>query len=307
MVNISDFLAIPKIDAHNHLNLGMRYKSYVPWAGFYIPDFPRPMHGLPEMHEVIGQFTRNRCVTAKDVQDLITLSIQDAVADGVTILEGSIDIQFVQHCNDSIDEFLSLVQSLVSKFKGSIEFRPELGLGKTFPKDKIDAWAPTCIESGLFKSIDLYGPEVEDGIEEFKYLYELSGKKGLKRKAHVGEFSDAASIKKFIEYFELDEVQHGIGAVHDDKVIQFLKDRQIKLNITPTSNVMLGAVPSMKEHPIKKLYDAGIPVSICTDDLLFFNKSVSEECVALVEAGTLTKEEVLDILNKSIEYVKSRY
>ena len=77
MMSVSDFISLPKIDAHNHLNLGMRYASYAPWAGFYIPNFPRKMNGLGEMHEVIGQYTRNRSATAKDVQDLVTLSIKD--------------------------------------------------------------------------------------------------------------------------------------------------------------------------------------------------------------------------------------
>ena len=88
MMSVSDFISLPKIDAHNHLNLGMRYASYAPWAGFYIPNFPRKMNGLGEMHEIIGNFTRPRAKTMKDVTDLLVLSLTDAVADGVTVLEG---------------------------------------------------------------------------------------------------------------------------------------------------------------------------------------------------------------------------
>ena len=76
MISVTDFAALPKVDAHNHLNLGMRYASYVPWAGFYIPDFPRKMSGLEEMHDVISMYTRTRPRTAKDAQDLITLSLR---------------------------------------------------------------------------------------------------------------------------------------------------------------------------------------------------------------------------------------
>lgn len=300
MISVTDFVSLPKIDAHNHLNLGMRYASYVPWAGFYIPDFPRKMNGLEEMHEVIGAYTRTRTKTAKDAQDLITLSIQDAIADGVTILEGSIDISFVHHCNNNVDSFLKMIQKLLNKFSPSIKFLPELGMGKTFDKVKINKWAPACIESGLFKSIDMYGPEVKEGIEEFKDIFDLAGKLGLKKKAHVGEFSNAKSVKEFVEYFDLDEVQHGIGAAQDDSVMQFLKNRNVRLNITPASNVMLSAVPSLEEHPIKKLVKAGVRVSIATDDLLFFNRSVSEQCADLVNAGLFTKEEVIQLLNKAV-------
>lgn len=304
MANVSDFLTLEKVDAHNHLNLGMRYASYVPWAGFYIPNFPRKMNGLGEMHEVIAQYTRNRSATAKDVQDLITLSVKDAIADGVTVLEGSCDISFVHHCNDSIDEYVELIHGIVKKFEGQIELRPELGMGKLFDKTKIDAWVPPLLESGIFKSIDLYGPEVEDGIDQFKYIYDMAGKLGIKKKAHVGEFSDAKSVRSFIEFFELDEVQHGIGAANDDSVLQFIKDRNIRCNVTPASNVMLSAVKSLEEHPIKKLVEFGIPVTICTDDLLFFNRSVSEQCADLVNANVLTEEQVKSILKQGVESYK---
>lgn len=301
MPTVEDFISCPKIDAHNHLNLGMRYSSYAPWAGFLIPNFPRKMRGLDEMHEVISQYTRNRCATAKDVEDLVCLSIEDAIADGVTVLEGSVDISFVHLCNNSVDSLLALVEKIQTKYKDKIDFKPELGLGKVFDKKLLNKWVIPLLEGKVFKSMDLYGPEVEDGIEDFKGFYETAGKLGIKRKAHVGEFSDARSVRRFIEFFELEEVQHGIGAVNDDKVVQFLVDRKIRMNITPTSNVMLSAVKSLAEHPIKKLYEAGANVTIGTDDLLFFNRSVSEQCFDLVEAGTLTEEQVKDILAKSVK------
>jgi len=177
-------------------------------------------------------------------------------------------------------------------------------MGKTFDKLKIKKWAPACMESGLFKSIDLYGPEVMEGIDEFKDIFDAASRLNIKKKAHVGEFSDAKSVRDFIEYFDLDEVQHGIGAAQDEKVIEFIKKRNVRLNITPASNVMLSAVPSLEEHPIKKLVQSGVKVSIATDDLLFFNRSVSEQCADLVNAGLFTKQEVITLLANSVNDYK---
>ena len=297
MSELEVFKTHPKTDAHNHLNLGMRYASYAPWAHFLIPNFPRVMNGLDEMHEVISTFTRPRCQTAEDVKDLISLSIEDAIADSVVVLEGSIDLQFVGHYKEDFDAFTGMVANLVEKYKDKITFRPELGIGKTFDDAKVQKWVPILMKSGVFKSVDLYGPETFDGLDRFKPLYELAGKCGMKRKAHVGEFSDAASVKKFIEEFSLEEVQHGIGAAQDDKVLQFIADKKIRCNVTPTSNVLLSAVKRMADHPIKKMFEAGVRLSIGTDDLLFFNRSVSEQCVDLVDAGVLTEEQILKILD----------
>lgn len=299
MMSVSDFISLPKVDAHNHLNLGMRYASYAPWAGFYIPNFPRKLDGLNEMHVIIGEYTRPRAKTIKDVTELLVLSITDAIADGVAVLEGSVDIGFVIHCG-GVDNFIKMVQDVKERFSGKINFRPELGMGKTFGIDRIKEWAPVCLESGVFDSIDLYGPEVEDGIEDFSKIFKKAGKLGIKRKAHVGEFSDAKSVRHFVEFFDLEEVQHGIGAAQDDSVLQFLKDRSTRLNITPESNVMLGAVKNLDTHPIKKIVEAGVRVTISTDDLLFFNKSVSEQCYDLVQANVLTMDQIKEIFTSTV-------
>ena len=300
MSSVSDFISHKKIDAHNHLNLGMRYASYVPWAGFYIPDFPRKVYkgGLAEMHQIIGEYTRPRATTGKDAQDLITLSVQDAIADGVTILEGSIDIQFVGHCG-GLDNFFEMVNRILKKFEGKIDLRPELGLGKLFDKQKIKDWAIPCLESGIFKSLDHYGPEVFEGLEDFKPIYNKAGQLGIKKKAHVGEFSDSKSVRQFIDYFELEEVQHGIGAARadDDETLKYIADNKIRCNVTPASNVMLTAVPSLKEHPIRRMFDAGCRLTICTDDLLFFNRSISEQCQDMVECGLFTQDEIFKIMD----------
>ena len=86
----------------------------------------------------------------------------------------------------------------------------------------------------------------------------------------------------------MDEVQHGIGAASDDSVLKFLADRKIRCNVCPMSNVMLSAVPSLKEHPIKKMIDAGIPIGLGTDDLLFFGKTNSDQLYDMLECGLIT-------------------
>ena len=284
MKDIEYLKSRPKSDTHNHLNLSMRYERYKHWSGVYIPNFPRKMSGLDEMHEVIGAYTRPRCKTAKDVKALFEMSIQDAIADNVVW----IDIGFIKHYNNNIDKFLSDVSRLVSKYKKQIEIRPEVGIPKTLDRDFIRTWVYPLFESKVFKNVDLYGPEVFEGIEDFGYIFKLAEKHNIKKKAHIGEFSDAQSVRKFVEFFELDEVQHGIGAAADDSVLKFLADRKIRCNVCPMSNVMLSAIPSLKEHPIKKMIDAGIPIGLGTDDLLFFGKTNSDQLYDMLKCGLIT-------------------
>ena len=146
-----------------------------------------------------------------------------------------------------------------------------------------------------FYSIDLYGNELAQPIENFKSIYRRAKAEGLRLKAHVGEWGTADDVRRAVEELELDEVQHGISAVQDETVVRFLADHRIRLNITPSSNVLLGRVPSLSSHPIGRLYRNGVDVTINSDDILIFDSDVSKEYLRLYESGCLSAEELDDI------------
>jgi len=123
----------------------------------------------------------------------------------------------------------------------------------------------------------------------------------MKLKAHVGEFGDAESIRKTVEVLGLDEVQHGISAAESVEVMNLLRENAIKLNVCPIGNLALGRVPSFKSHPLRKLFDAGLFVTINTDDLMIFNQSVSEEYLNLFRTGAFTDEELDHIRARALE------
>ena len=111
-------------------------------------------------------------------------------------------------------------------------------------------------------------------------------------KAHVGEWGTAQDIVAAVKALHLTEVQHCIAAVQDEDVMDFLKEHGIRLNITPSSNVLLGRVPDMAHHPIAQLYRRGVDVTINSDDVLIFDSDVSKEYLRLYRSGCLTKEEL---------------
>jgi hypothetical protein len=113
--------------------------------------------------------------------------------------------------------------------------------------------------------------------------------------AHVGEWGSADSVQRAVEELELDEVQHGIAAAQSTSVMKFLADNRIRLNICPTSNVLLGRADSLAGHPIRKLYDAGVKVTINTDDVLVFGQSVSDEFLNLYRAALFDAAELDEI------------
>lgn len=159
---------------------------------------------------------------------------------------------------------------------------------------EMDDWNSKYIGQ-KFNSIDLYGDELSQPIENFKGIYKRAKNYGIRLKAHVGEWGSAEDIIKAVETLELDEIQHGIAASHSAKTINYLLDNKIRLNIVPTSNVMLGRVSEIKEHPIKEFYKSGLDVTINSDDILIFDSDVSKEYLKLYKNKVLTAEELDEI------------
>ena len=96
-------------------------------------------------------------------------------------------------------------------------------------------------------------------------------------------------------------MQHGIAAVNDPSVVRFLVDNHIRLNITPSSNYLLGRVKDLKSHPIAELYRSGVDVTINSDDVLIFDSDVSKEYLRLYQSGCLKAEELDDIRKNGLK------
>ena len=122
----------------------------------------------------------------------------------------------------------------------------------------------------------------------------------MKLKAHAGEFGGAERVRKTAETLGLNEVQHGIAAAESADVMRWLSRNRIRLNVCPSSNVMLGAVDSLPSHPIRVLFDHGVEVTVNTDDPMIFGQSVSQEYMNLFEAGVFSADELNEIRATSL-------
>ena len=173
-----------------------------------------------------------------------------------------------------------------------VEWIPQMSFSRHCPIRALDFWMTSMLELGTFRSLDLSGDELVQPIEVFAPLYRRAKAAGLKLKAHVGEFGTADDVWRAVELLELDEVQHGIAAAQSPQVMRALADAGVRLHICPTSNLKLGRVGRMEDHPIRALVDAGVRVTVNTDDVLIFGSSLSEEYLALFQAGVLTAAEL---------------
>lgn len=215
-----------------------------------------------------------------------------AVSDGVTRLEMSIDVLFGEMFGLTPGRVMEVLEQVHRTSAPQVHFLPELGFSRTQPVGKLMKAAEPYFSSGFFRSVDLYDDESAQPAGRFRPLYRLAAQAGLKRKAHAGEFGDAESVRMTAEVLELDAVQHGIGAASSPDVMRWLAARGIPLNICPTSNIRLKRVRSYKVHPIRILFDSGVCVTLNTDDVLVFGDGVSEQFLKLWRHGVFSLSEL---------------
>ena len=302
--NLEAIRRCPKSDLHNHFVLGGSRHFLREYSGRDILPIKHPLHSMDEMHAWNSKNIGTIFETPEGRRMLIQATFLQAKDDGVTILEIGEDVWGLgEFFNGSIEELVDAFETAHQEIAPDIELRLQIGMSRHCDI----AYLENCLSHfwgcKAFYSIDLYGDELAQPIENFKAIYRRAKFEGLRLKAHVGEWGKAEDVRRAVECLELDEVQHGISAAEDPSVIRFLRDNHIRLNITPSSNYLLGRVTDLKNHPIAELYRNGIDVTINSDDVLIFDSDVSKEYLRLYQCGCLNADELDDIRKSGLKPV----
>jgi adenosine deaminase len=293
--DLASIKAIPKADLHNHGSLGMRYPALKEILGDHASPPPAEFRGLPGFFAWTAATVRPFARQPRYAQALISATIEAAIEDGVTILETSFD-SGIGRAFPSARSFGRLAASLRERYAGDIRVKPEIGFKKDADPSAEVPFLLELIQTGAFESIDLYGPEICPALmERWSPVYRAAGGAGMKLKGHFGEFEGPEGIAQAVSGLGVSAVQHGIGLARSQAALSWARGAGITCNVCPASNIALGAVKSLKAHPIRRLFDSGLKLSLATDDLVAFGSSVSEQFLDLFRAGLFSAEE-LDLI-----------
>ena len=133
--------------------------------------------------------------------------------------------------------------------------------------------------------VGLGGEEALFPPEPFAPVFRTAREAGLGSVPHAGEVVGPSSIWGAIRSLEPARIRHGIRAVEDTVLMQEILDREIVLDICPTSNLRTRVVPSIEEHPLRELVAFGIPCSISTDDPAMFDTDLTRDHDLAASAG----------------------
>jgi adenosine deaminase/aminodeoxyfutalosine deaminase len=125
-------------------------------------------------------------------------------------------------------------------------------------------------------SFGIGGDEARGPAELFADAYRYAADAGLRLTAHAGETQGAESVRAALDLGS-ERIGHGIRAADDPDLMRRLREEQIPLEVCITSNVKTGAVTSLDAHPVRKLFDAGVPITLNTDDPGFFECDLAGE------------------------------
>jgi len=120
------------------------------------------------------------------------------------------------------------------------------------------------------------GSEERGPAEWFTDVFAFAKRAGLRLTAHAGESAGPESVWAALR-LGAERIGHGITAVHDPGLMRRLRDHDIPLEICITSNLVTGVVPRIEDHPIRRLYDAGVPIVLNSDDPGMFGCSLTDE------------------------------
>ncbi|SHI83170.1 adenosine deaminase [Clostridium amylolyticum] len=287
---------IPKTDLHNHSTSGCSREYIKKYSSINIPKLGEKLKSMDEMHQWMSKNIDSYFETAEGRNLLLEGCFQVAKDDGVVVLEVGEDVWGNgNYYNGDISKLIAHYKGAHKKICPQVDFRFQVGLSRHCPIKLLEEWMEPFLMQDCFYSIDLYCDEFAQPIKNFKPLYKKAKEKGWLLKAHVGEWGTADDVKEAVEELELNEVQHGIAAANSPHVMNWLRDNKIQLNITPTSNVLLSRVESIEKHPIRKLYDYGVRVTINSDDIIIFDSEVSKEYMRLYEVKVFTASELNQI------------
>lgn len=251
------------------------------------------------LHECLKRFDLPLLVLQEaDALERVTFELtEDLAKEGVTYAE----IRFAPQ--QSMEHGLTQDQAVEAAIRGAkrgMEMYPSIRVGLILccmrGEDK-EALNLETVESvrkylgDVVCAVDLAGAESLYPTEIFAPVFARVREYGLPMTIHAGEAAGPDSIRTALSY-GTKRIGHGISAIQDPGLVEELVKENVTLEICVTSNFQIRSVPSIKEHPIRRLFDAGVRVTVNSDNMTVSRTNVRKELELVKEVFGFTDEEV---------------
>lgn len=303
---------VPKVELHVHLEGAIPHEALFTLIQKYGGDPSVPdVDALVERfrYRDFGQFIeawswKNQFLREyEDFTHIAERTARDMAAQGIRYAEVFFSPSlFVRHHGLAVPELTQAVRAGLSKVP-EIDIALIADLARDYgPEFEMATLAQLgeVKEQGVI-GIGIGGSEHDFPPAPFAALYEKARSLGFHTNAHAGEAAGSQSIWDAIRELNVERIGHGARAWEDPRLVDYLVERRIPLEMCPVSNVRTNIVGSLREHPIRRYFDAGVIVTVNTDDPKMFQTNLADEYRLLEQECGWTKQEICRLILNAIE------
>lgn len=309
------YQSLPKVDLHRHLEGSLRLKTMLEIArsgGITVPINTGPLSNLVQVQKsepstyqnFLAKFSTLRLFyrSPEVIYRITREAIEDAALDNIRYLE----LRFTPVALSRAERFpLGDVMDWVcdSAQSAAREFGVKVGLIVSVNRHEIVelaeqvAWlAASRLGRGLV-GLDLAGNEAEFPAGPFAGIFREARQAGLKVTIHAGEWGGPGNVREALELFHADRIGHGVRVVEDASIVALARELGVAFEVCVTSNYQTGVSPNLQHHPIMKMLEDGLCITLGTDDPSISQITLSDEyqraCEELGMSPMTLKERIL--------------
>lgn len=288
--------SLPKVELHTHLEgaappafiRSLAKQKNMDIAGVFAPDggyaFKDFWHFLKVYEAATSTLT-----TPEDYHRLTLAVLEESAAHGVIYTESFISPDFCGGRDlGAWREYLHAIQEAAAQAEAQmgIILRGVVTCVRHFGPDQARETALCAAETAgdFITGFGMGGDEQSGKQGDFAWAFDCAREAGLLLTTHAGEWGGPQSIRDALDDLRVERIGHGVRAIEDDALVDYLAEHEIVLEVCPGSNIALGLYPRWQDHPIERLRERGVKVTISTDDPPFFHTTMTREYDRLADA-----------------------
>lgn len=290
--------SLPKTETHLHIEGALPYEllqawqpeKYPPAPAFRDPAYRFP--AFPKFDETLLGHALPWFTSAERYYEAARVTFAGHVVQNVRYVETSFHLPVTQFIHVPGREIIAAIRAAVPP---GLEVRIFAGMLRTDYTGPMREVIDDLANWDELAGVDLHGFEQVPTEPWTAKIWARLRAAGKVTKAHAGEFDGAARVREAIEELGVTRVQHGVRAIEDPAVVALARERGVTFDTCPISNLKLQVVPSLAEHPLRRLMQAGVNCTVSTDDPLVFGNSLMDEYVALATQAGFSRAELAQV------------
>ncbi|SIO90527.1 adenosine deaminase [Nocardiopsis sp. JB363] len=307
---------LPKAHLHLHFTGSMRHDTLIEMAearGVHLPqalaeEWPPKLRGTDERgwfrFQRLYDIARSVLKRQEDMYRLLREAAEDEREAGSGWLEIQVDPSGYASRFDGLTATLELILDAARVASEATGVGIGIMVAANRTRHPLDAralarLARQYVGKGVV-SFGLNNDERRGRARDFEAAFRIAKRAGLLSTPHGGELNGPRSVRECLDELDADRIGHGVRAIEDPYLVERIATQEVTLEVCPTSNVGLGVVEKVDHLPLRRLYDAGAPIALGTDDPLLFGPRLLEQYRIAREVFEFSDPELADLARMSI-------